>query len=80
MRDFRWMGRPSVWEKDYRQVKLEVEAHMSLPNGPLLFVAVSDESFMFEAKLNVPCEAGLQPLCLPFGHDVCCSRHESARN
>lgn len=63
MRDFRWMGRPSVWEKDYRQVKLEVEAHMSLPNGPLL-LAVSDESFMFEAKLNVPCEGGFTGLCV----------------
>ena len=63
MRDFRWMGRPSVWEKDYRQVKLEVEAHMSLPNGPLL-LAVSDESFMFEARLNIPPEGGFAGLCV----------------
>lgn len=63
MRDFRWMGRPAVWEKDYRQVKLEVEAHMCLPTGPML-LAVSDESFLFEAKMNVPSKGGFAGLCV----------------
>ncbi|MEA5029980.1 MAG: hypothetical protein VB056_13965 [Sphaerochaeta associata] len=63
MRDFRWMGRPLVWEKDYRSVKLEVQAHMGLPYGPLL-LAVSDESFDFEATVNVPQKGGFAGLCV----------------
>ncbi|WP_155816093.1 hypothetical protein [Sphaerochaeta globosa] len=63
MRDFRWMGSPLVWEKDYRHVKLEVQAHMCLPTGPML-LAVSDESFQFEAALNVPPEGGFAGLCV----------------
>lgn len=35
---------------------------MSLPDGPLL-LAVSDESFLFEAKLNVPPQGGFAGLC-----------------
>ncbi len=63
MRDFRWMGKPMVWEKDHRHVTLEVPPDTHLPSGPLL-LAVSDESFLFEASLNVPPKGGFAGLCI----------------
>nr|WP_321264997.1 hypothetical protein [uncultured Sphaerochaeta sp.] len=51
MRDFRWMGKPRSWEKDYRSVSLTVEPQMHLPDGPLL-LAVSDDDFSCEMTLS----------------------------
>lgn len=63
MRDFRWLGVPAVWEKDYRKVTCVVEPHMDLPDGPLL-VAVSDENFLFEATIQTPACGGFAGLCV----------------
>lgn len=51
MRDFRWMGKPRSWHKDYRSVSLMVEPQMHLPDGPLL-LAVSDDDFSCEMTLS----------------------------
>ncbi|WP_332447976.1 hypothetical protein [Sphaerochaeta sp.] len=63
MRDFNWMGKPSVWHKDYMQLSLTVDGHMSLPHGPLL-LAVSDEQFLFEATISVPSPGCFSGLCI----------------
>ncbi len=51
MRDFRWMGKPQSWEKDYRSVSLTVEPQMHLPDGPLL-LAVTDDDFSCDMTLS----------------------------
>lgn len=51
MRDFRWMGKPQSWEKDYRSVSLTVEPQMQLPEGPLL-LAVTDDDFSCNMTLS----------------------------
>ena len=53
MRDFHWLGKPMTYKKEYQMVSLEVDAHTSLPSGPLL-LAVSDEYFSCEATLTIP--------------------------
>ncbi len=62
MRDFRWMGKPKAWEKDYRHLTLTVEKQMNLPSGPLL-LAVSDDDFTCEITMSVPPQKIFSGLC-----------------
>ncbi|NCC63069.1 MAG: hypothetical protein EOM15_00235 [Spirochaetia bacterium] len=53
LKDFRWLRKPDTFEKNHRQVTLEVDHSMRLPQGPLL-LAISDEPFIMKASLSVP--------------------------
>lgn len=63
MRDFHWLGKPMTFKKEYQMVSLEVDAHTSLPSGPLL-LAVSDEYFNCEATLTIPKKEGFAGMCI----------------
>ncbi|MDT4763300.1 hypothetical protein [Sphaerochaeta sp. PS] len=63
MNDFRWLGKPDRWEKNYREVKLSVDGMQNLPGGPLL-LAVSDEDFSLSLVTSIAPEGGFCGLCL----------------
>lgn len=53
MRDFRWLSVPKSYEKNHREVLVHVDPCLTVIQGPLL-LAVSDESFSFDATMSVP--------------------------
>ncbi|WP_155816779.1 hypothetical protein [Sphaerochaeta pleomorpha] len=63
MRDFRWLGKPEIWKKDYRETTLVVEGKTELPSCPLL-LAVSDEDFTCQLLIDVAPAGGESGLCI----------------
>lgn len=63
MKDFRWVGRPQQWTKDYKGLTLTVEGRLCLPEGPLL-LAVSDDDFTLSLTTTTAPEGGFCGLCL----------------
>ena len=62
MKDFRWLSIPARYEKNHREVRLEVDPAMTLPQGPLL-LAVSDESFTVKATMSIPAPNAFCGIC-----------------
>lgn len=63
MRDFRWLGKPEIWKKDYRETTLVVAGKTELPSCPLL-LAVSDEDFTCQLLIDVAPAGGETGLCI----------------
>ncbi|MDY0288862.1 MAG: hypothetical protein RBR15_08565 [Sphaerochaeta sp.] len=63
MKDFRWLGKPQIWQKTYKDLTLTVEGKLCLPDGPLL-LAVSDEDFILSLDITTPPQGGFCGLCL----------------
>lgn len=63
MKDFRWLGKPQVWEKTYKELTLTVEGMLCLPEGPLA-LAVSDEDFTLSVTITTAPEGGFCGICL----------------
>jgi regulation of enolase protein 1 (concanavalin A-like superfamily) len=63
MRDFRWLGKPGIWKKDYRETTLVVEGKTELPSCPLL-LAVSDEDFFCQLLVDIAPTGGESGVCI----------------
>lgn len=63
MRDFRWLGKPAIWNKDYRETKLTVGGRTELPSCPLI-LAVSDDDFEASFSASVSPEGGETGPCI----------------
>jgi regulation of enolase protein 1 (concanavalin A-like superfamily) len=63
MKDFRWLGKPAIWNKDYRETTLVVEGKTELPSCPLL-LAVSDEDFEARFMASVAPKDGQSGPCI----------------
>jgi regulation of enolase protein 1 (concanavalin A-like superfamily) len=63
MRDFRWLGKPEIWNKNYKETTLVVEPGTELPSCPLL-LAVSDEDFDCKLAISLAPEGGEAGVCI----------------
>lgn len=63
MKDFKWLGKPQIWQKTYKDLTLTVEGKLCLPAGPLL-LAVSDEDFILSLDITTAPQGGFCGLCL----------------
>jgi regulation of enolase protein 1 (concanavalin A-like superfamily) len=63
MRDFRWLGKPEIWNKDYKETTLVVGPGTELPSCPLL-LAVSDEDFDCNLTISLAPQGGEAGVCI----------------